>query len=135
MDFHGFVAARSGPLFRGALVLTGNRETAEDLVQETLERICRKWRTIAAKDAPDAYVRRIMVKIAKTQTRLGTVSEIDCGKYGEPGTVIQVDPHTPKTVSRGGTANVTLCAGQSDTPCPGRSGTLCVRRSDTLCAG
>lgn len=51
LDFPGFVAARSGALFRGALVLTGNRDAAEDLVQETLERACRKWRTIAAKDA------------------------------------------------------------------------------------
>ncbi|MDX2675418.1 sigma factor [Streptomyces sp. NY05-11A] len=45
----------------GALVLTGNREAAEDLVQKTLEKACRKWRTNAAKDAPDAYGRRITV--------------------------------------------------------------------------
>ncbi|MBM9505342.1 SigE family RNA polymerase sigma factor [Streptomyces sp. KK5PA1] len=68
-DFHGFVVARSAVLFRGALVLTGNREAAEDLVQETLERACRKWRTIAAKDAPEAYVRRIMVNLANDRWR------------------------------------------------------------------
>lgn len=68
-DFHEFVAARSAALFRGALVLTGNREAAEDLAQETLERACRKWRTIAAKDAPDAYVRRIMVNLANDRWR------------------------------------------------------------------
>ncbi|KIF78684.1 RNA polymerase [Streptomyces sp. 150FB] len=67
--FHAFVAARSGALFRGALVLTGSREAAEDLVQETLERACRRWRTIAAKDAPDAYVRRIMVNLANDRWR------------------------------------------------------------------
>ncbi|MEU9290845.1 hypothetical protein AB0D57_41005 [Streptomyces sp. NPDC048275] len=44
----------SAALFRGALVLTGNREAAEDLVQETLEPACHKWRTINTKDAPDA---------------------------------------------------------------------------------
>ncbi|WP_327317585.1 SigE family RNA polymerase sigma factor [Streptomyces sp. NBC_01235] len=68
-DFHEFVAARSAALFRGALVLTGDREAAEDLVQETLEKACRKWRTIAAKDAPDAYVRRIMVNLANDRWR------------------------------------------------------------------
>ncbi|MER5435570.1 SigE family RNA polymerase sigma factor [Streptomyces sp. NPDC002588] len=68
-DFQEFVAARSTALFRGALVLTGNREAAEDLVQETLEKACRKWRTIAAKDAPDAYVRRIMVNLANDRWR------------------------------------------------------------------
>lgn len=66
-DFDSFVATRSGALFRGALVLTGSREAAEDLVQETLERACGRWRTIAAMDAPDAYVRRIMVNLANNR--------------------------------------------------------------------
>ncbi|WP_335976874.1 MULTISPECIES: SigE family RNA polymerase sigma factor [Streptomycetaceae] len=68
-EFDEFVVARSAVLFRGALILTGNREAAEDLVQETLERACRKWRTIAAKDAPEAYVRRIMVNLANDRWR------------------------------------------------------------------
>ena len=86
-DFHGFVAARSAALFRGALVLTGNREAAEDLVQETLERVCRKWRTIAAKDAPDAYVRRIMVNLANDRWRRfrRTVPHQDTGDRAAPG--------------------------------------------------
>ncbi|WP_329460219.1 SigE family RNA polymerase sigma factor [Streptomyces sp. NBC_01497] len=68
-DFHGFTVARSAVLFRVALVLTGNREAAEDLVQETLERAYRKWRTIAAQEAPEAYVRRIMVNLANDRWR------------------------------------------------------------------
>ncbi|MEU5381998.1 SigE family RNA polymerase sigma factor [Streptomyces sp. NPDC005968] len=68
-DFNDFVVARSAVLFRVALVLTGNRDTAEDLVQETLERACRKWRTIAAKEAPEAYVRRIMVNLVNDRWR------------------------------------------------------------------
>jgi RNA polymerase sigma-70 factor (sigma-E family) len=86
-DFHGFVVARSAALFRGALVLTGNREAAEDLVQETLERACRKWRTIAAKDAPDAYVRRIMVNLANDRWRRfrRTVPHQDGGDRAAPG--------------------------------------------------
>ena len=68
-DFRDFVAARSAGLFRAALVLTGNREAAEDLVQETLERAWSRWRTIVAKDAPDAYVRRIMVNLANDRWR------------------------------------------------------------------
>ncbi|MEU0041179.1 SigE family RNA polymerase sigma factor [Streptomyces sp. NPDC006333] len=86
-DFHGFVVARSAVLFRGALVLTGNREAAEDLVQETLERVCRKWRTIAAKDAPDAYVRRIMVNLANDRWRRfrRMVPHQDGGDRAAPG--------------------------------------------------
>jgi RNA polymerase sigma-70 factor (sigma-E family) len=87
IDFHGFVATRSAALFRGALVLTGNREAAQDLVQETLERACRKWRTIAAKDAPDAYVRRIMVNLANDRWRRfrRTVPQQDSGDRAAPG--------------------------------------------------
>ncbi|MFI7504380.1 SigE family RNA polymerase sigma factor [Streptomyces sp. NPDC049687] len=88
-DFQEFVAARSATLFRGALVLTGNREAAEDLVQETLEKACRKWRTIAAKDAPDAYVRRIMVNLANDRwrkfRRLTTTSHPEGGDLPAPG--------------------------------------------------
>ena len=86
-DFQAFVAARSTVLFRGAFVLTGNREAAEDLVQETLERACRKWRVIAAKDAPDAYVRRIMVNLANDRWRRfrRTVPQADGAEQATPG--------------------------------------------------
>ncbi|MCA1223519.1 SigE family RNA polymerase sigma factor [Streptomyces sp. 8L] len=86
-DFHGFVVARSAVLFRGALVLTGNREAAKDLVQETLERACRKWRIIAAKDSPEAYVRRIMVNLANDRWRRfrRTVPQEDGGERAAPG--------------------------------------------------
>ncbi|WP_329220644.1 SigE family RNA polymerase sigma factor [Streptomyces sp. NBC_01485] len=88
-DFQEFVAARSAALFRGAFVLTGNREAAEDLVQETLEKACRKWRTIAGKDAPDAYVRRIMVNLANDRwrrfRRLTTTPHPEGGDTAAPG--------------------------------------------------
>lgn len=88
-DFQAFVAARSTALFRGAFVLTGDREAAEDLVQETLERACRRWRTIAGKDAPDLYVRRSMVNLANDRRRrfrrLVTTSDAESGDKGAPG--------------------------------------------------
>ena len=69
VEFEDFVAHRSAALFRGAYVLTGSREAAEDLVQETLERACRRWRKVAATDSPEAYVRRIMVNLANDRWR------------------------------------------------------------------
>ncbi|MFE6824517.1 SigE family RNA polymerase sigma factor [Streptomyces sp. NPDC057690] len=88
-DFQDFVAARSTALFRGALVLTGDREAAEDLVQETLEKACRRWRVIEAKDAPDAYVRRIMVNLANDRwrrfRRLTTTHHPEGGDTVAPG--------------------------------------------------
>ncbi|MCX4455552.1 hypothetical protein OG585_23455 [Streptomyces sp. NBC_01340] len=49
--------------------------------------------------------------LLKSQLKLGTVSKVDCGKNGKPGSVHSVDPHSPKTVSIGDTINLTLCAG------------------------
>ncbi|MFJ9710812.1 hypothetical protein [Streptomyces sp. NPDC101234] len=49
--------------------------------------------------------------LLKSQLKLGTVSKVDCGKNGKPGSVHSVDPHSPKTVSIGATINLTLCAG------------------------
>lgn len=86
-DFRDFVAGRAAALFRGALVLTGNRETAEDLVQETLERAWSNWSTISAKDVPHAYVRRIMVNLANDRWRKyrRTVPHQDGGDGIAPG--------------------------------------------------
>ncbi|MFD8214947.1 hypothetical protein ACFV2U_14715 [Streptomyces sp. NPDC059697] len=49
--------------------------------------------------------------LLKGRLKLGTVSKVDCGKNGKPGSVHSVDPHSPKTVSIGATINLTLCAG------------------------
>ncbi|MGW2606632.1 hypothetical protein ACWC4A_19780 [Streptomyces mirabilis] len=49
--------------------------------------------------------------LLKGQLKLGTVSKVDCGKNGKPGSVHSVDPHSPKTVSIDATINLTLCAG------------------------
>ncbi|MEV4541200.1 SigE family RNA polymerase sigma factor [Micromonospora echinaurantiaca] len=57
-DFREFVEARYGDLLRTAYLLTGSRDTAQDLVQDALLKVMRHWRTV---DEPMAYVRRAMV--------------------------------------------------------------------------
>ncbi|MDH6141301.1 MULTISPECIES: SigE family RNA polymerase sigma factor [Kitasatospora] len=69
LDFVEFVQQRSAALFRTAYVLTGHQQVAEDLVQEALEKACRRWRRIAATDSPEAYVRRILVNLANDRWR------------------------------------------------------------------
>ncbi|MFD0403522.1 SigE family RNA polymerase sigma factor [Kitasatospora sp. NPDC127121] len=69
IDFVEFVQQRSGALFRTAYVLTGDAHTAEDLVQEALERSCRNWRRVAAAEVPEAYVRRILVNLVNDRWR------------------------------------------------------------------
>ncbi|MEN3611484.1 SigE family RNA polymerase sigma factor [Plantactinospora sp. ZYX-F-223] len=63
-EFRLFVRDQWGPLARTAYLLTGDRGTAEDLVQAALEKTHRHWARIQRKDAPQIYVRRVMVNTA-----------------------------------------------------------------------
>lgn len=59
-EFREYVAARQGALFRAALLLTGHREDAEDLLQTALTKLASRWRRVAASGSPDGHVRRIL---------------------------------------------------------------------------
>src|SRR4051794_40155826 len=59
-EFRDWAAARQGAMFRTALLLTGHRQDAEDLLQVALAKLALKWSRVAAGGSPDAYVRRIL---------------------------------------------------------------------------
>ncbi|MFH8387105.1 SigE family RNA polymerase sigma factor [Kitasatospora sp. NPDC018058] len=69
IDFVEFVQQRSAALFRTAYILTGSQDSAEDLLQEALEKACRHWNRVAVADSPEAYVRRIVVNLANDRWR------------------------------------------------------------------
>jgi len=56
-DYRLFVVARYSALLHTAWLLTGDRQRAEDLVQDSLVKLWFKWRRV---DTPEAYVRKIM---------------------------------------------------------------------------
>ena len=63
-DFQDFVAARSAHLYRTACLLTGgDTHLAEDLVQETLVRMCLKWGKRRQIDNPSGYAQTTMVNV------------------------------------------------------------------------
>lgn len=67
-SLEGLLAAHAPRLMSLAYVLTSNRAAAEDLLQDTLERACRRWRSIKAETA-EPYLRRIMVNRAADTRR------------------------------------------------------------------
>ena len=73
--FEEFVAARSGELLRTALLLTGDRGHAEDLLQTALVKAYRRWGRIE-RDDRYPYVRRIVVTSAASWRRLRATQEI-----------------------------------------------------------
>ena len=66
-DFDEFVIGRSSALLRTAMLLTGDRHDAEDLVQTALLRVARHWSR--ALDNPEAYTRRVLVNLAYDRSR------------------------------------------------------------------
>ena len=61
MTFDEFAAARLPALLRYAVVLTGDRELAQDVLQEVLARAQVRWSRISRTDFPEAYVQRMLV--------------------------------------------------------------------------
>jgi RNA polymerase sigma-70 factor (sigma-E family) len=60
MRFEEFAAARLPALLRYAVLLTGDREQARDIVQDVLTRVLVKWDRISRFEEPYAYVRRMV---------------------------------------------------------------------------
>jgi RNA polymerase sigma-70 factor (sigma-E family) len=60
VSFEEFVAARLPALLRYAVLLTGDRHLAEDLVQDVLIRAHPRWRRIVAGGPPDRYVQKMI---------------------------------------------------------------------------
>lgn len=59
--FTRWATQRQQTLLRTAILLTGDRHRAEDLVQEALSAVAARWRRLATQD-PDAYARAVVVR-------------------------------------------------------------------------
>jgi RNA polymerase sigma-70 factor (sigma-E family) len=63
-DFDQFVAASAKDLLRTAYLIVWDLRLAEDLVQECLFEIARRWPRVRSMEYPVAYARRILVNQA-----------------------------------------------------------------------
>ena len=66
-EFRQFAKASLPTLLRGAYLLLRDVDLAEDVVQATMLRVFRNWRT--AREAPDAYSRRALINICRDHWR------------------------------------------------------------------
>jgi RNA polymerase sigma-70 factor (sigma-E family) len=60
-EFEAYMAARQPSLLRTAYLLSGDRHTAEDLVQTALAKLYLSWDKVQQRELLDGYVRRIIV--------------------------------------------------------------------------
>jgi RNA polymerase sigma-70 factor (sigma-E family) len=63
-DFDNFVAAHVDGLLRTAYLIVWDEGEAEDLVQECLLKVARRWPRVRRMEQPQAYARRILVNLA-----------------------------------------------------------------------
>jgi RNA polymerase sigma-70 factor (sigma-E family) len=64
VEFERFVEASADRLLRAASVITWDLAEAEDLVQECLLRVARRWPRVRKMDHPTAYARTVLVHLA-----------------------------------------------------------------------
>jgi RNA polymerase sigma-70 factor (sigma-E family) len=60
-DFAAYMTARQPSLLRTAYLLSGDRHTAEDLVQTAFAKLYLSWDRVQRRELVDGYVRRILV--------------------------------------------------------------------------
>lgn len=63
-EFDQFVAAHVDGLLRTAYLIAWDEREAEDLVQECLFKVARRWPRVSSMDHPRAYAHRILVNLA-----------------------------------------------------------------------
>lgn len=96
-ELEAFLAERGEQLLRAAIVLSGDRESGEDLLQASLERTFRNWRKI--RGDPERYLRRTLYHLAvdgwrrrgNWRTKLGLVRAGAAGGLSVPDGTVVID--------------------------------------------
>ena len=72
--FEEFFDAERVRLFKVLFVMTGSRQEAEDLAQESFLRIWQRWDTVGALEDPVGYLHRIAVNLFRDHSRRAAVA-------------------------------------------------------------
>jgi RNA polymerase sigma factor (sigma-70 family) len=98
LDFAEFYREARDDCLRTVLVSVGDRDTAQDLVDEAFARACASWRTVSRHPAPQAWVIRtaLNVGVSRWRRRRREVPVADPGQVADramaDGTAGSVDP-------------------------------------------
>lgn len=63
-EYDWYFRACFPPVSRTVFLMVHDRELAEDVTQEALYRMLRHWRTVSLYERPEAWVRRVAIRIA-----------------------------------------------------------------------
>jgi RNA polymerase sigma-70 factor (sigma-E family) len=108
-EFERFAAIHADALLRNAYLMAGDRGEAEDLVQECLLRLARKWPRVRSMEHPGAYARRVLFNLildggrhrARRRTELLAV-EVTDGRGASDETTAALEAHLELVQALGG---------------------------------
>ncbi|HXY43602.1 MAG TPA: SigE family RNA polymerase sigma factor [Acidimicrobiales bacterium] len=83
-EFSDFFERTQRKLLAQAYLLTGDRQDAQDLVQETYLRAWRGWGRVAGMDSPEAWLRRVLYNLAVGRWRRLAVRRSRNGSFDVP---------------------------------------------------
>jgi RNA polymerase sigma-70 factor (sigma-E family) len=94
-DFDRFVADSANGLLRTAYLMVSDLQEAEDIVQETLLRVARRWHRVRRMQHPAAYAREILVNLSlhggpKRSRRRSELGEAFPGDPAAPSSSLDV---------------------------------------------
>jgi RNA polymerase sigma-70 factor (sigma-E family) len=94
-DFDRFVADNIDELVRTAYLMVWDRAEAEDLVQETLLKVAKRWPKVSRMDFPVAFARRVLVNLVldTKPKRSRRHAELTAVAPAERATPVSVDTH------------------------------------------
>ena len=102
-DFEEFYQACYGRMVALVAAMLGDRHQAEDIAQEAFARALTRWKRIARYDVPEAWVRRVALRLTvdasrrMRRARLASVL-LAAGQRGASGSRWH-DPHDPLAVT------------------------------------
>ncbi|HXW35925.1 MAG TPA: SigE family RNA polymerase sigma factor [Acidimicrobiales bacterium] len=91
--FEQFVTESTGGLLRTAYLVTGDAGHTEDLVQETLIKVARRWSRVDRMENPEAYARKILVNLAVDGSNRRSRHRGELAAQQRPDGLAQCDPH------------------------------------------
>lgn len=68
-EFEQFVADHGEGLIRTAYLIVWNRDDAEELAQEALAKLARRWPKVKRMESPAAYARRVLINLVFDDSR------------------------------------------------------------------
>ena len=79
VEFERFAEAQTDGLLRSAYLMVGDRSEAEDIVQDCLLRLARKWPRVRAMEHPGAYARQVLFSLVLDGERKRSRRRIELG--------------------------------------------------------